>query len=114
MTMQMEADSNFPPDVEVVYSYHRHPFTHSQFIHSSGAAVVQVREGGFLWADNFAARISARRFMAPLPDFAALRKGFVEVCSDKDRLDAFWQECIAKLQESSDSETIQEEGDNGS
>lgn len=105
--LDVEADENFPNDVNVAYSYRRHPFPYSQFIHHTGAAVVQIRNGRFVWADNLLARISAnRRFLGgrsePDPtevDRLQLRRTLVKVCNDPNQLKAFWDQCIDKLRQ---------------
>lgn len=44
--LDVEADTNFPPNVYPEYSYLKSPFDYSQFIHKSGSCFVQVLGGG--------------------------------------------------------------------
>ncbi|KAL1922356.1 uncharacterized protein VTP21DRAFT_9895 [Calcarisporiella thermophila] len=54
--LDVEADANFPSDVQIEYSYHHPKFEYTQYVHSSGIAFLQIlpedRGGGFLWAVN--------------------------------------------------------------
>ncbi|KAL4266799.1 Vacuolar membrane-associated protein IML1 [Pleurotus pulmonarius] len=52
--LDIEASEMYPDSVDVVYSYRRSPYKHSQFVHRSGVAFVQVLGGsqGFLFLTN--------------------------------------------------------------
>ncbi|MBW0494706.1 hypothetical protein O181_034421 [Austropuccinia psidii MF-1] len=105
--LDVEAERNFPNDVNVMYSYRRQSFEYSQFIHSSGLVIVQVQEGCFVWADNLAGRINSnRRFLGDggsglntsiAIDTIQLKDSFTRICKNKDFLKDFWDECLMKL-----------------
>ncbi|CAO1632925.1 unnamed protein product [Sympodiomycopsis kandeliae] len=52
--LDQEASHRYPDDVEIIYESRPARFEHSQFVHKSGVAFVQVlgREKGFLWLNN--------------------------------------------------------------
>lgn len=52
--LDIEADDNFPPNIEAEYSYRKTPFEFTQFIHRSGTCFVQCLGGeeGFLFLKN--------------------------------------------------------------
>lgn len=115
--LDIEANELYPDRVDVVYSYRRSAFTHSQFVHRTGVAFVQVLGGsdGFLFLTN---RLMAPGRMSMGPGrgsntgkggnqhggFAAvaavaeqLRTNFAAFCSDKSKLNAFYDEQLALL-----------------
>ncbi|PLW17536.1 hypothetical protein PCANC_06793 [Puccinia coronata f. sp. avenae] len=106
--LDVEADRNFPCDVNVIYSYRRHAVEYSQFIHHSGAASVQVQDGSLVWADNLPARISNnRRFIGGRGesnssgvDAGQLRRSLIKLCNDEARLKQFWDDCVEHLHKS--------------
>jgi hypothetical protein len=95
--LDVEGDTRYPTDVDVLYSYRSTPFDHAQFVHSSGSAFVQIVGGadGFLFLNN-------RLYLSHRPSpqaFAAdsLRAELEEFCRDKERLKGFWEDVIAEL-----------------
>ncbi len=103
-TVDIEAAENYPDTVDVVYSYRRAPYRYSQFVHRSGVAFIQVVGGtqGFLFLMN--------RLMTPgkpgtyknklkTPTAAAddLSLEITAFCSDKRKLQAFYEEEVAAL-----------------
>jgi len=108
--LDVEADRNFPCDVNVVYAYRRHSLEYSQYIHHSGAASVQVQDGCLIWADNLPARISSnRRFIGGRGecnssgvDASQLRRSLIKLCNDQVRLKQFWDDCVENLHKSRD------------
>ncbi len=52
--LDVEANTRYPDDVTVEYSYRKAVFDHSQFVHKTGLALVQCLGGtdGFLWSHN--------------------------------------------------------------
>jgi len=59
--LDMESASSFPDDVEVVYSWGKNTYHHTQFIHRSGTTLVQIAgDGDFLLVAN---RLSNDRSM---------------------------------------------------
>ncbi|EIW84767.1 hypothetical protein CONPUDRAFT_87316 [Coniophora puteana RWD-64-598 SS2] len=102
--IDVEAAHMYPRDVDVVYQYRRAPFRHSQFVHRSGVAFVQVLSGsqGFLFLTN--------RLMAPgrlgnahkggvRPGVAAeeMRQKLYKFCCDKEALIKFYDEVLDTL-----------------
>jgi hypothetical protein len=103
--LDVEATNLYPKDVDVSYSYRRAPFKHSQFVHRSGVAFVQVLGGsqGFLFLTN---RLlgpgrmgSAMKSKEQRPEAAAedIRKRLQEICSDEVALTKFYDEELAAL-----------------
>lgn len=103
--LDVEATNLYPKDVDVSYSYRRAPFKHSQFVHRSGVAFMQVLSGsqGFLFLTN---RLlgpgrmgSAMKSKEQRPEAAAedIRKRLQEICSDKVALTKFYDEELAAL-----------------
>ncbi|CAH7687806.1 hypothetical protein BY996DRAFT_4573156 [Phakopsora pachyrhizi] len=125
--LDVEADRNFPDDVNIIYSYRRHSFKYSQYIHCSGDAIVQLREAGFFWADNLAARTSFNRGnvggnqltgvgsgttgvgLGTGGSADGLKRGFIDFCSDKKRLKVFWDECIERIRERSGLQKVKDD-----
>ncbi|KAA1118907.1 vacuolar membrane-associated protein iml1 [Puccinia graminis f. sp. tritici] len=108
--LDVEADRNFPSDVNVVYSYRRHSLDYSQYIHHTGAASVQVQDGCLVWSDNLPARISNnRRFIGGRGepnssgiDAKQLRSSLIRLCNDTARLKQFWEDCVENLHKTRD------------
>ncbi|OAX41560.1 hypothetical protein K503DRAFT_863759 [Rhizopogon vinicolor AM-OR11-026] len=103
--LDVEATNLYPKDVDVSYSYRRAPFKHSQFVHRSGAAFVQVLGGsqGFLFLTN---RLlgpgrmgSAMKSKEQKSEAAAeeIRIKLQEMCSDEAVLIRFYDEELAVL-----------------
>lgn len=114
--LDVEASARYPDSIEVEYSYRGQvKFEYSQFCHRSGLALVQCIGGpqGFLWADNrlFIAAPSRRGGgqgeaypNAPIPmkmsrseEARSLRQELETFCNDKEALQAFYDEVLAKL-----------------
>ncbi|KAG8821492.1 vacuolar membrane-associated protein iml1 [Serendipita sp. 399] len=98
-----------PPNISVQYSYRSQEFRHSQYVHKSGLAFAQIREGvGFEWLTN---RLATTRqvhynshsdsqerpnqIMDELNDF----------CLDKQKLSAFWDEALRELTKGAETAT---------
>lgn len=103
-TVDIEAAENYPDTVDVVYSYRRAPYTYSQFVHRSGVAFVQVVGGtqGFLFLTNrlmTPGRLGTYKNKLKTPAAAAddLCVEMTAFCSDKKRLQAFYDEEVAAL-----------------
>ncbi|KAG1728619.1 uncharacterized protein EDB91DRAFT_1161332 [Suillus paluster] len=103
--LDVEATNLYPKDVDVSYSYRRAPFKHSQFIHRSGVAFVQVIGGsqGLLFLTN---RLlgpgrmgSAMKSKEQRPEAAAeeIRIKLEKFCSDEAVLTKFYDEELAAL-----------------
>lgn len=102
--IDVEAMDKYPKDVDVVYSYRRAPFEHSQFVHRSGVAFVQVLGGsqGFLFLTNrlmgagrVGGAMKSRDRPAANPD--DIRSKLHEFCSNKAALTKFYEEELAAL-----------------
>ncbi|KAI8062508.1 hypothetical protein BC940DRAFT_261795 [Gongronella butleri] len=102
--LDVEADDKYEraranAGVQVRYPYLKYPYKYDQYIHRTGVAFVQIRPDGkgFYWVNNrlytnHTPALAARRRDASShlqhPDY--LRRLFVDACSDKDWLAAFW------------------------
>lgn len=93
---------HYASQVDVFYSYRNSEFGYSQYVHKSGLAFAQVREGsGFSWLTNRLATIRQvttdghasssqerpNKIMDELNDF----------CGNKDKLEAFWESTLQAL-----------------
>ncbi|GAA5913158.1 hypothetical protein JCM5296_007551, partial [Sporobolomyces johnsonii] len=91
--LDLGADSTFPADVDVQYSYRRTPTLHSQFIHRSGAVLVSILADddgpGFAYAPN---RIFTSHH--PEVDEKEPARRLVELCEDEGRLSEFWESVV--------------------
>ncbi|KAG2037378.1 hypothetical protein BDR03DRAFT_920145 [Suillus americanus] len=103
--LDVEATNLYPKDVDVSYSYRRAPFKHSQFVHRSGVAFVQVVGGsqGLLFLTN---RLlgpgrmgNAMKSKEQRPETVAeeIRIKMQEFCSDEAALIQFYDEELAAL-----------------
>ena len=103
--LDVEAADLYSKHVDVVYSYRRSPHHYSQFVHRSGVAFIQVLGGcqGFLFLTN---RLmgpgrmgSALKSKGYRPATAAedIRVKMANFCLDKERLQNFYDEQVAKL-----------------
>ncbi|CAG8563664.1 5287_t:CDS:2 [Paraglomus occultum] len=92
--LDVEADSLFPDNVKIKYSYHKTPYKYSQYIHRSGTVFIQICEpgNGYLWVVNrlYATRATGLKQATPNPD--ELLKDFQKFCSDAEKLEQFWKE----------------------
>ncbi|KAL4067845.1 hypothetical protein V8B97DRAFT_1402205 [Scleroderma yunnanense] len=103
--IDIEATNMYPRDVDVVYSYRRAPFKHSQFVHRSGVAFVQVLGGsqGFLVLTNrlmgggrMGTTLKSRDFR-PAAAAEEIRKDLEEFCGNEVKLAKFYEEEMAAL-----------------
>ena len=102
--LDIEADSAFGPGGVAQYSFLRQPIKHTQYIHRSGYALVQIMPDGrgFLWEDN---KLFTRKFANHSND--ALRQEFISFCGSATQLEAFYreiEETQLKAPDSSDEE----------
>lgn len=131
---------NISKDVIIEYKSRPNQFDYSQFVHRSGVAFVQVlpNNEGFLWLDNrlynshthggtpsshpgvqsatspiitgnvgsFTADNSSNTF----PSADAVRREFMEFCSDIDRLEVFYRKELERLQMQAEVENSNESG----
>ncbi|KAI0312389.1 hypothetical protein OF83DRAFT_1067227 [Amylostereum chailletii] len=109
--LDIEAARHAPAGVDAAYSYRRAPFAHSQFVHRSGVAFVQVLAdgGGFLFLTNRlmgAGRVGvgasgggAKRemMMRPSGEAEKLRIVLQTFCMDKVALARFFEEELEAL-----------------
>lgn len=118
--LDVEGADMYPDRMEVLYTYRRSPFTHSQFVHRTGVAFVQVLGGsrGFLFLTNRlmgAGRASGTQAtsgsgptnastsktqtnrLRPAEAAEELRKELDEFCSDAKALSNFYDEQVALL-----------------
>ena len=103
--LDIEATDLYPVHVDVFYSYRRPSFTHSQFVHRTGVAFVQVRGGeeGFLFLTNRlmgpgrASQSLKNRGMRPAAAAEELRLHMNDFCQDKTKLGAFYDEILKSL-----------------
>lgn len=93
--LDIGADSTFPPSIDVHYSYHRYPTTHSEYIHRSGTLLVAILDAGDDDGDGVAGfaympnRIFTSHREEADPDVASGE--LVRLCRDKERLEALWE-----------------------
>nr|CAG8498518.1 4149_t:CDS:10 [Entrophospora candida] len=91
--LDVEADSRFSDEIEIIYSYHKTPYEYSQFIHKSGVAFIQICDPGegYLWVNNrlFTTHSTTAinkntnsTNIAPNPD--TLLREFQNFCNDKE------------------------------
>ena len=101
--LDIEAQSSYSDQVEVIYSYRRAPFKHSQWVHRSGVAFVQIIGGreGFLFLTN---RLLAPGKLGPASKHLRsgsaaeeIRRQLQKTCSDKDSLAQFYRNELAGL-----------------
>ncbi|KAI5117310.1 hypothetical protein M0805_005538 [Coniferiporia weirii] len=103
--LDIEATDLYPSRVDVFYSYRRNAFTHSQFVHRTGVAFVQVLGGaeGFLFLTNRlmgpgrAGANSKSRGERPAAAAEALRLQMQDFCQDRSRLSTFYDKLLASL-----------------
>jgi len=105
--LDIEAGDRYPETIEVVYSYRRTPFTHSQFVHQSGIAFVQVIGGqeGFRWITNrlyvasTSSQIAGGQAMQKQdpPAWNNIRLDLYNFCSDAAKLEAFYDKLTRSL-----------------
>ncbi|KAK4050900.1 vacuolar membrane-associated protein iml1 [Microbotryomycetes sp. JL221] len=88
--LDIGADSTFPPDVDVRYSYRREPTLHSEYIHRSGSVLVAIVGGrsGFAYMPN-------RIYTSHHPDGARPEDAIAQLvglCQNPSALSRFWDE----------------------
>ncbi len=90
--LDVEANTRYPDDVVVEYSYRKAVFDHSQFVHKSGLALVQCigGEDGFLWSHN-RLFFSSQNRMTQTSSSESFRAAHNEAERMCDELDAFCQ-----------------------
>ncbi|KAL5532853.1 IML1 [Sanghuangporus sanghuang] len=103
--LDIEAKELYPDNVDVFYSYRRSAFTHSQFVHRSGVAFIQVLGGteGFLFLINRlmstgrAGPNLKNRGIRPVDAAEELRLQMLEFCQDREKLSAFYDKVLETL-----------------
>lgn len=104
--LDIEAGGNYPPSVDVFYSYRRAAFRHSQFVHRSGLAFVQIIGGkeGFRWMTNrlFASSNGfmgghTRSGLTPHEKADVLRRELHAFCTDATKVANLYAEVEASL-----------------
>jgi hypothetical protein len=93
--LDLGADSTFPSDIDVQYSYRRAPTAQSQFIHRSGTLLVAILGG----SDRFAFipnRIFTSHSQGATPDEA--RSELLRACRDEKRLEALWTQLQSEME----------------
>ncbi|OCH92225.1 hypothetical protein OBBRIDRAFT_464550 [Obba rivulosa] len=102
--LDIEAADLYPEQIEVVYSYRRSPYKHSQWVHKSGVAFVQVVGGnqGFLFLTN---RLMAPgrlgtslKYQRPAAAAEKIRAELKEFCANARLLVKFYDEELANLE----------------
>ncbi len=125
--LDQEASSRYPHDVEISYSSRPSRFDHSQFVHRSGAAFVQVLGGaqGFLWLNNrlYNSHSSSAAGGGPSSrgqagkgrggseaalhiDGDLLKRDFERFCSDANALAEFYKQLLQVLFTDSDPSVL--------
>lgn len=103
--LDVDAADLYPEQVDVVYSYRRSPYKYSQFVHRSGVAFIQVLGGtqGFLYLVNrlmgpgrMGAALKSKSFR-PATTADDIRVQMTKFCSDKERLQQFYDKLLAEL-----------------
>lgn len=99
--LDLGADSTFPPDIDVRYSYRRQPTLRSQFIHRSGTMLLSVLEPGDVdGAASGFAFVANQNYILHKgelgPRYEALVEELRSVCADGERLERFWAEARAQ------------------
>jgi hypothetical protein len=85
--LDVEADDKFPEDC-IRYSFNRSRYQHTQYVHQTGVAFVQLLPGrGFLWVHN--------RLIGKSSD--ACRESFESLCTHTQELNRFWMDTANKL-----------------
>ena len=101
--LDIEASNLYPEQVDVKYSYRRSSFSHSQWVHRTGVAFVQVlgASKGFLFLTNrlmapgkIGSSLKAQRPAAAAEDIRVKMQKF---CSDPKALEAFYNEEMGYL-----------------
>ncbi|KZV88281.1 hypothetical protein EXIGLDRAFT_839316 [Exidia glandulosa HHB12029] len=103
--LDVEAGSSYSDHVDVMYSYRTTPFQHSQYVHKSGAAFVQVIGGteGFRWLKNRLVQgekgsLSPTKEKETLSDIAEkVRARLEEFCADEEKLRMFYDEVLKNI-----------------
>lgn len=104
--IDIEATNMYPHDVDVVYSYRRTAFKHSQFVHRSGVAFVQVLGGpqGFLFLTNrlmgggrMGTALKSRDFRPAAVAAEEIRNKLEEFCRNEVELAKFYEEEMGAL-----------------
>ncbi|TDL24891.1 hypothetical protein BD410DRAFT_801634 [Rickenella mellea] len=100
--LDIEAGELYSDRVDVFYSYRRSSFAHSQFVHRTGVAFVQVLGGsqGFLFLTNrlmAPGRMGESRRGRPAEAAEELRKQMQAFCADRGALIRFYDEQLGLL-----------------
>ncbi|CAG8462546.1 3945_t:CDS:2 [Diversispora eburnea] len=93
--LDVEADSRFPDDIEIKYSYFKTPYKYSQYIHRSGVAFIQICNPGegYLWVNNRLFTTHHNKILSNLqvnPD--VLLREFQSFCENEVELRKFWED----------------------
>jgi len=105
--VDVDAHDRYSDQVDVFYSYRRSAYRHTQFVHRSGAAFIQVVGGqeGFRFLTNrllAPGRLgNARSIKEKTPSEVAedIRKALHAFCSDPTALATFYAETMAAIPE---------------
>jgi hypothetical protein len=103
--LDIEAENRYSEQVDVFYSYRRASFKHSQFVHRTGLAFVQVIGGteGFRWLTNRLLATSnihsvgGRSKQGVHETAHSIRLQLLDFCSDQQRLSELYDSIVSSL-----------------
>lgn len=104
--LDIGADSTFPSDVDVQYSYRRTTTDHSQYIHRSGTLLVAILGGaeGFAFMPN---RIFTSHSEGLTPDDVIVK--LVGLCRNTDALEKLWAKTKSEMEGERELSVVAEE-----
>jgi DEP domain-containing protein 5 len=101
--LDFESDDLINTDM-VEYSYSKTAHNHTQFVHKSGCAFVQIDEDGlgFYWITNRLLLTSSANFMSNVRASQGVnpedvRRSVVKICEDPDALRVFYEDVLMRL-----------------
>ncbi|KAG8869350.1 vacuolar membrane-associated protein iml1 [Serendipita sp. 405] len=99
----------YPSSINVYYSYRSREFRHSQYVHKSGLAFAQIREGvGFNWLTNRLATTRQVHYNSQSDSQERPNQIMDELtnfCLDEQKLGAFWDETLRDLTKGGETST---------
>lgn len=93
----------YSSDIDVYYSYRNSEFTYSQYVHQSGLAFAQIREGkGYSWLTNRLATIRQVTFNDQFGNNASdwpnqIMDELNDFCTNAEKLGQFWDDALQAL-----------------
>lgn len=83
--------------LNLIYSFQSRPYSHTQLVHRSGVAFIQIQGNSFVFLNNLLHLANQNLRNTACPDPNLLRRTMAKFCQDAVELETFWELSKKKL-----------------